>query len=157
MAICSSFRFQMALMLEHTTKPLVFVTDDRASCQKAVDMAAAVAGGRGALGEEQQILLYSEPSSPLQQSETAVDKLLLMSEHRLPIAHSPTPITGGTGPITMASPLAMALAEILNGLVVHQLQQPGAPFVVGCGLHHLDMRSAQLWEIVGASEFIPEA
>jgi trimethylamine--corrinoid protein Co-methyltransferase len=135
---------QMALMLEHTTKPIVFVTDDRASCQRAVDMAAAVAGGHQALVEQQHILLYSEPSSPLQQSETAVDKLLLMAESRLPIVHSPAPLMGGTGPITLASGLAMALAEILSSLVVHQLRSPGAPFVVGAGLHHMDMKAAQI-------------
>ena len=78
---------QMALMLEHTPKPIVFVTNDRASCQRAIDMAAAVAGGYEALVEQQHILLYSEPSSPLQQSETAVDKLLLMAEHQLPVVH----------------------------------------------------------------------
>jgi trimethylamine--corrinoid protein Co-methyltransferase len=139
-----AYDVQMALMLEHTTKPLVFVTNDKASCQRAIDMAAAVAGGHEALTEQQHILLYSEPSSPLQQSETAVDKLLLMAEYRLPIVHSPAPLMGGTGPITMASGLALALAEIQSSLVVHQLQNPGAPFVVGCGLHHLDMKSAQI-------------
>ena len=142
---------QMALMLEHTTKPIVFVTDDRASCQRAIDMAATVAGGHEALIEQQHILLYSEPSSPLQQSETAVDKLLLMSQNRLPIVHSPAPLMGGTGPITMASGLAMALAEIQSSLVVHQLKNRGAPFVFGCGLHHLDMRSAQI--CYGSPEF----
>jgi trimethylamine--corrinoid protein Co-methyltransferase len=146
-----AYDVQMALMLEHTTKPLVFVTDDRASCQRAIDMAAAVAGGHEALTEQQHILLYSEPSSPLQQSETAVDKLLLMAEHRLPIVHSPAPLMGGTGPITMASGLALALAEIQSSLVVHQLKSPGAPFVVGCGLHHLDMKSAQI--CYGSPEF----
>ena len=146
-----AYDVQMALMLEHTTKPIVFVTNDKASCQRAIDMAAAVAGGREALVEQQHILLYSEPSSPLQQSETAVDKLLLMSENRLPIVHSPAPLMGGTGPITMASGLAMALAEIQSSLVVHQLQNPGAPFVVGCGLHHMDMRSAQI--CYGSPEF----
>lgn len=135
---------QMALMLEHTTKPLVFVTDDKTTCQRAIDMAAAVAGGHEALTEQQHILLYAEPSSPLQQSESAVDKLLLMAEHRLPIVYSPAPLMGGTGPITMASGLAMSLAEILSGLVVHQLKQRGAPFVFGAGLHHLDMISAQI-------------
>jgi trimethylamine--corrinoid protein Co-methyltransferase len=135
---------QMALMLEHTTKPIVFVTDDRASCQRAIDMAAAVAGGYEALVERQHILLYSEPSSPLQQSETAVGKLLLMAEHRLPVVHSPGPLMGGTAPITMASGLAMSLAEILSGLVVHQLKRPGAPFVFGAGLHHMDMGAAQI-------------
>jgi trimethylamine--corrinoid protein Co-methyltransferase len=107
-------------------------------------MAAAVAGGLEALVEQQHILLYSEPSSPLQQSETAVDKLLLMAEHRLPIVHSPAPLMGGTGPITMASGLALSLAEILSSLAVHQLKCPGAPFVFGAGLHHMDMSAAQI-------------
>jgi trimethylamine--corrinoid protein Co-methyltransferase len=146
-----AYDVQMALMLEHTTKPIVFVTDDRASCQRAIDMAAAVAGGFEVLVEQQHILLYSEPSSPLQQSETAVDKLLLMAESRLPIVHSPAPLMGGTGPITMASGLAMALAEIQSSLVVHQLTNPGAPFVVGCGLHHMDMKAAQI--CYGSPEF----
>jgi trimethylamine--corrinoid protein Co-methyltransferase len=107
-------------------------------------MAAAVAGGHEALREQQHILLYSEPSSPLQQSETAVDKLLLMAEHELPVVHSPAPLMGGTGPITMASGLALSLAEIFSSIVVHQMWQPGAPFVFGAGLHHMDMKSAQI-------------
>ena len=37
-------RHQMEVMLNHTTKPIVFVTNDRASCQRAIDMAAAAAG-----------------------------------------------------------------------------------------------------------------
>jgi trimethylamine--corrinoid protein Co-methyltransferase len=146
-----SYDVQMALMLEHTTKPLVFVTDDRESCQRAIDMAAAVAGGHEALTEQQHILLYSEPSSPLKQSETAVDKLLLMADYQLPVVHSPGPLMGGTAPITMASGLVMSMAEILSGLVVHQLQRPGAPFVFGAGLHHMDMSSAQI--SYGSPEF----
>jgi trimethylamine---corrinoid protein Co-methyltransferase len=146
-----SYDVQMSLMLQHTTKPLVFVTDDLATCQRAIDMAAVVAGGHEALTEQQHILLYSEPSSPLQQSQTAVDKLLLMAQHRLPIVYSPAPLMGGTGPITIASGLVQAMAEIFSGLVVHQLKSPGAPFVFGAGLHHMDMSAAQL--SYGAPEF----
>jgi trimethylamine--corrinoid protein Co-methyltransferase len=142
---------QMALMLEHTRKPLVFVTDDLASCRRAIEMAAAAAGGHEALREQQQILLYSEPSSPLQQSETAVDKLLLMAERELPVVHSPGPLMGGTAPITIASGLAMSLAEILSGLVVHQMMKPGAPFIFGAGLHHMDMKATQI--CYGGPEF----
>jgi trimethylamine--corrinoid protein Co-methyltransferase len=135
---------QLALMLEHTTKPIVFVAHDGAGCQRAIDMAAAVAGGYEPLKERQHVLLYSEPSSPLQQSETAVEKLLLMARHELPVVHSPGPLMGGTAPITMAGGLVMSLAEILSGLVVHQLERPGSPFVFGAGLHHLDMKAAQI-------------
>lgn len=139
-----TYDIQMALMLEHTTKPLVFVTNDRASCQRAIDMAAAAMGGMAALVESQHILLYSEPSSPLQQSETAVDKLLLMAEARLPVVHSPGPQMGATAPITMAGGLVMSLAEILSSLAVHQLRRRGSPFVFGAGLHHMDMKSMQI-------------
>jgi trimethylamine--corrinoid protein Co-methyltransferase len=44
----------------------------------------------------------------------------------------------------MASGLALSLAEILSSLTVHQLGQPGAPFVFGAGLHHMDMAAAQI-------------
>lgn len=146
-----AYDVQMALMLEHTTKPIVFVTEDRESCKRAIDMAALVAGGHAALRERQSILLYSEPSSPLQQSETAIDKLLLMAEYELPVVHSPAPLMGGTGPITMASGLAMSIAEIMSSLVIHQMQKPGAPYIFGAGLHHMDMLAAQI--CYGSPEF----
>lgn len=139
-----TYDVQMALMLENTIKPIVFVTDDKASCQRAIEMAAAAAGGHEELREHQHILLYSEPSSPLQQSETAVDKLMLMAEYELPIVHSPGPQMGGTAPITMASGLAMSLAEIMSSIVVHQMKRPGAPFIFGAGLHHMDMQATQI-------------
>lgn len=140
----ATYDAQMALMLEHTSKPIVFVTNDRASCQRAIDMAAAVAGGHEALAEQQHILLYSEPSSPLKQSETAIDKLLLMADYRLPVVHSPGPQMGATAPITMAGGLVMSMAEIFSSIVVHQLRRPGAPFIFGAGLHHMDMSSMQI-------------
>jgi trimethylamine--corrinoid protein Co-methyltransferase len=74
-----------------------------------------------------------------------------MAEYELPVVHSPGPMMGGTGPITMAAGLVMSLAEILSGLVVHQLKNPGAPFVFGAGLHHMDMKSSQI--CYGSPEF----
>jgi len=146
-----TYDVQMLHMLEDTTKPIVFVTNDRASCQRAIDMAAVVAGGYEALREQQHILLYSEPSSPLQQTETAVDKLLLMAEYELPVVHSPGPQMGAVVPITLAGGLVVALAEILSSLVVHQLKRPGAPFVFGAGIHHMDMSAMQI--CYGSPEF----
>ncbi len=139
-----TYDVQMVHMLEDTTKPLVFVTNNLASCQRAIDMAAVVAGGYEALREQQRILLYSEPSSPLQQSDTAVDKLILMAKYELPVVHSPGPQMGAVAPITMAGGLVMSIAEIMSSLVVHQLTRPGAPFVFGAGIHHMDMGAMQI-------------
>jgi trimethylamine--corrinoid protein Co-methyltransferase len=140
----ATYDTQMALMLEHTTKPIVFVTNDRSSCQRAIDMATAVAGSLDVVREQQHILLYTEPSSPLKQSRTAVDKLLLMAEHGLPVIHSPGVMMGATAPITMAAGLVTSLAEIFSAQVLHQLKRPGAPILFGSGLHHMDMASTQI-------------
>ncbi|MGD8966793.1 MAG: trimethylamine methyltransferase family protein [Anaerolineae bacterium] len=135
------YRWQFAKMLENTTKPIVFVCDDRADNEAIVAMAAAAAGGIEELRLSPTLLLYSEPSTPLKHSETATSKLLYMAEQSLPIVHSPAPMMGGTAPATMAGGLALGNAEVLSSLVMHQLTRPGAPFVYGSGLHHLDMRT----------------
>jgi len=137
----NAYVWQFATMLTHTTKPIVFVCDDRADCEAIVAMAAAAAGGPEALRLNPTLLLYSEPSTPLKHSETATDKLLYMAEQALPIVHSPAPMMGGTAPATVAGGLALGNAEVLSSLVMHQLKHPGAPFLYGSGLHHLDMRT----------------
>lgn len=137
----NAYRWQFATMLEHTTKPIVFVCDDRADNESIVAMAAAAAGGIEELRLNPTLLLYSEPSTPLKHSETATEKLLYMAEQALPIVHSPAPMMGGTAPVTMVGGLALGNAEVLSSLVMHQLKHPGAPFVYGSGLHHLDMKT----------------
>ena len=113
--------------------------------------AAAVAGGEEALRLNPTLLLYSEPTTPLQHSRTALEKLLIMAETGIPVVHSPAPMMGGTAPITLAGGLALSAAEVLSGLVIHQLKRTGSPFVFGSGLHHLDMRTSI--SVYGAPEF----
>lgn len=145
------YRQQFTMMLEHTAKPIVFVCDDRADCEAIAEMAAAAAGGMQQLQLNPTLLLYSEPTTPLKHSRTATEKLLYMAEQGLPIVHSPAPMMGGTAPVTLAGGLALGNAEVLSSLVIHQLKQPGAPFVFGSGLHHMDMRTTI--SVYGAPEF----
>jgi trimethylamine--corrinoid protein Co-methyltransferase len=147
----NTYRQQFALMLEHTTKPVVFVCDDRADCEAIAAMAAAAAGGADQLRLSPTLLLYSEPTTPLQHSHTATEKLLYMAEQSLPIVHSPAPMMGGTAPVTLAGGLVLGNAEVLSSLVIHQLKRAGAPFVYGSGLHHMDMRTTI--SVYGAPEF----
>ncbi len=134
------YRHQFGAMLRHTTKPIVFVCDGLADIEAIGAMAAAVAGGMDKLSQYPTLLLYSEPSTPLQHSEEAVDKLLYCARQAIPVTHSPAPMMGGTAPVTLAGAVALGNAEILSGLVMHQLTNPGAPFLYGHGVHHLDMK-----------------
>jgi trimethylamine--corrinoid protein Co-methyltransferase len=134
------YRYQFATMLRHTGKPIVFVCDGRADIEAITAMAAAAAGGMDRLSQYPTLLLYSEPSTPLQHSREATDKLLFCADHSIPVTHSPAPMMGGTAPVTLAGAVALGNAEILSGLVMHQLEHPGAPFLYGHGTHHLDMK-----------------
>ena len=48
---------------------------------------------------------------------------------------------GGSAPATLAGACAVANAECLSGLVIHQLAVPGAPFVYGANVSVLDMKT----------------
>jgi trimethylamine--corrinoid protein Co-methyltransferase len=145
------FRRQFATMLRHTTKPIVFVCDGLADIEAIAALAAAVAGGMDRLSSYPNLLLYSEPTTPLQHSQEASDKLLFCAEHAIPVTHSPAPMMGGTAPVTIAGAVALGNAELLSGLVMHQLKRPGAPFLYGHGVHHLDMK--EMISVYGAPEF----
>ncbi len=145
------YRKQFGVMIQNTSKPIVFVCNDGEDCRRSVAAAAAAAGGMEMLRLNPTLLLYSEPSTPLQHSRTALEKLLFMAEAGVPVVHSPAPMMGGTAPITMAGGLALGTAEVLSGLVIHQLKGAGAPFVFGSGLHHLDMQTSI--SVYGAPEF----
>ncbi len=145
------YRHQFAAMLRNSTKPIVIVCDSREDMEANTMMAAAAAGGLDKLSEYPTILLYSEPSTPLQHSFEAAEKLLFCAENRIPVTHSPAPMMGGTAPITLAGAVALGNAEMLSGLVMHQLCNPGAPFLYGHGVHHLDMQT--MVSVYGAPEY----
>jgi trimethylamine--corrinoid protein Co-methyltransferase len=145
------FRHQFAAMIRHTSKPTVFVCNDLADIETIAAMAAAVAGGSERLAQAPTLLLYSEPTTPLAHGAEAVDKLLFCARQRIPVTHSPAPIMGGTAPVTLAGAVALGNAEMLSGLVLHQLTNPGAPFLYGHGVHHLDMK--EMISVYGAPEF----
>ena len=137
------YQYQYAAMLRNSTKPQVIIADDQASLHDITDMAAAAVGGWQQLIEKPIFVLYTEPTSPLVHSTEAVEKLLFMAQHSLPTNYSPGIMAGATSPVTIAGAIAQATAEILAGLVMHQLKEPGAPFVFGGGLSPMDMRSMQ--------------
>ena len=145
------YRHQFATMLRYTTKPIVAVLNDLADMEAIAAMAAAVQGGMDRLSKYPNFLVYSEPSTPLQHSKEATDKLLFCAEHSIPVTHSPAPMMGGTAPVTLAGAVALGNAEMLSGLVMHQLKHPGAPFLYGHGVHHIDMKT--MISVYGAPEY----
>lgn len=134
---------QFNIMVNNSSKPMTVIASDAKCLNFTIEMASLIVGGQEELSNKPIFVLYDEPSSPMQHSETAIEKLLLMAEKRLPTNYSPGAMAGATCPVTPAGAVIQAVAEILSGLVMHQLKRPGAPFVFGAGMSPMDMGSMQ--------------
>ncbi len=135
-------RRQMAIMLEHTTKPLVVVTYDVDAMLDAIAMAEAVAGGADALRERPTIALYINVTRGLVHNGDSLRKLLLLAGRGLPALWIPVTSGGTTGPVTMAGNVALNNAGVLVGVVLAQLVREGTPVVIpGFGGDALDLRT----------------
>lgn len=135
------YRHQYVAMLRHCTKPIVFTSADKICLADIIEIASANSGGLDELQKNPTLCLYAEPSSPLNHSKNAIEKLLLAAEKKIPVIYTPCPIAGATAPMTLAGALVIAVADSLSGLVAVQFHAPGAPFVMGGVLSTMDMAS----------------
>jgi len=135
-------RYVMQEMLDHTTKPIIFVNNDFSGCPDAIEMAEAVVGGAEMLRQRPLVACYINVTSALRHNAEAVQKLLYLAGKGLPALYIPV-VTGGIGgPITPAGSQALAGAAVLVGLVLSQLKRKGAPFIMpGFAGDALDMRT----------------
>lgn len=143
-------REQYALMLEHSVKPQVVIAENGEGLADIAAMAALAVGGEARLKQKPRFMIYNEPTSPLQQPLESMEKLLLAAEKGIPTNFACGGLGGASVPVTVGGALVQANAEALSGLVVHQLKNPGAPFIYGYGNSPMEMRTMQA--VYGAPE-----
>ncbi len=80
---------------------------------------------------------------PLRWTNLALEVFARSAGHGIPATVNGEPMAGASAPVTLAGAFAVGNAEILAGIVVNQLLEPGRPVVYNLGLGHvLDMRHA---------------
>jgi trimethylamine--corrinoid protein Co-methyltransferase len=137
-----SDRYQMQVMLNRTTKPIVYVTNEFSGCADAVEMAEIVAGGAEALKLRPFAACYINVTTGLRHNEEALQKLLFLAGKGLPALYIPVVVSGISGPMTPAGSMALVNAGMLVGLVLSQLKREGAPLVIpGWGGEGIDMKT----------------
>jgi len=124
---------------EGTRKPLAFIAHDEKEDEEIWSYLAELAGGWERLAEKPFALDLTGPYSPLELGEEACRRLRFAARRRLPVVCYPALITGAAGPVTLAGAIAQSSAEILAGIVVHQLEQPGAPVISGSAVLPMDL------------------
>lgn len=128
-------------MVENTSKPVAFTAQTPEAMDGIVRMCQAVAGSRDAFAGKPFAVLYAMPTAPLMHTREALRALMAAADAGLPCVYASGAMKGATGPVTNAGILASSNAEMLTGLVIHQLRSPGAPFVYGATLGPLEMKT----------------
>ena len=123
-------RYQMEVMLNHTTKPIVFVSPDFQGCVAAVEMCEAVAGGEEAFRQYPFATCYINVTAGLVANAESLQKCIYLAEKGLPQLWIPLNAGGVNSPATIAGCMASMNAGILLGVVLSQLVRPGVPIAV---------------------------
>jgi trimethylamine--corrinoid protein Co-methyltransferase len=123
-------RYQMEVLLNHTAKPIVFVTPDFEGCVAAVEMCEAVAGGAEAFQRKPFATCYINVTSGLIANAEALQKCMYLAEKGLPMVYIPLNAGGVNSPATTAGCMASMNAGTLLGIVLAQLVREGTPVAV---------------------------
>ena len=80
---------------------------------------------------------------PLRWTNLSLEVFRRSAGHGIPATINGEPMAGVSGPVTIAGAAAVGNAEILAGIVVNQLLEPGRPMIYNLGLAHVfDMKAA---------------
>lgn len=123
-------RYQMEVMLNHTTKPIVFVSPDFEGCAAAVEMCEAVVGGAEALRRFPFATCYINVTSGLVANQEALQKCIYLARKGLPQLWIPLNAGGVNSPATTAGCMASMNAGIMLGVILSQLVREGSPVAV---------------------------
>jgi trimethylamine--corrinoid protein Co-methyltransferase len=114
---------------------------DEVSAKYAIEMASVVAGGLDELKKRPLHSILLCCIQPLAQDRGGIESALVYAEAGLPIGFMSMPTLGLTGPPYSAGALAMALAEVLSGVVLTQIVNPGTPTFITIIPSVIDPRS----------------
>jgi trimethylamine--corrinoid protein Co-methyltransferase len=112
-----------------------------AQARGAVEIAAIVAGGEGALRARPILSAFQTSLSPLTYDGPALEAAVVYAEAGVPSGFVAMPISCATAPATRAAALVQSNAEILAGIVSLELLVPGAPTFYGACGTVMDLRT----------------
>ncbi len=114
-------------LLSNTAKPVIATAYNGKGAKDLLKMGVAIAGSEDALRRRPMFTVSLGMISPFSFEPNRVDVLLEMCRFGLPFQIYTIPSAGATSPVTLAGTLVVVLAELLSGLVLTQLVNPGVP------------------------------
>lgn len=108
--------------------------------KKIVEMAAAIVGGKDKLRERPIYSTIVCPTSPLQLTPDCTDIIIEAARLGVTVNILSMAMAGGTSPVTLGGTLVTHNAEVLAGIVLHQLTRKGSPVIYGSSTTIMDLK-----------------
>lgn len=126
----------LAIMAESSSKHLRPLSFSPEGADVMVEM-------RKVVGEYPWFSVGFTAHGPLRWTKLALEIYARTAGHGIPATVNGEPMAGVSGPVTLAGSLAVGNAEILAGIVINEILEPGRPVIHNLGLAHtFDMRTA---------------
>ncbi len=132
-------------------KPFICGSTSKQAAIDSLEMAGIVWGGKEGIRDKPVMLGVVGPTSPLRYSKEITDVIIELARYGQPLSIGAAIMAGSTGPLTLSGVIALQNAELLAGVVLTQLVNPGVPVVYGSASSITDMRFGSF--SVGAPEF----
>ncbi len=126
--------------MKYGDKPHLGAITEKSRAQDSVDMARILHGE--AFMEQNCVIMGSvNTNSPLMIDRVVSEAAQVYCGANQGLVAVPFILSGAMGPITTAASIAQALAEAMMVGAFTQLVRPGAPFVMGCFLSSMSLRT----------------
>lgn len=126
----------------YSDKPIGVMSLDAGSAQDCLAVASLLFGDEVDLRRRPALLGGVNVDSPLRFSRETLEALLAFARAGQPLKITPFVLTGVMSPVTPAGALVQQNAEVLAGVTLVELVNPGAPVLYGSFGAGADMRSA---------------
>lgn len=138
--------------LSNITKHVQAGLTNLAQLDNVVRLAETIVGGEEALRQNPVVsFITCTVKSPLQMVDDATQKMLEIARRGIPVVVSSSPQGGSTAPFEEAGMVAQINAEILCGIALSQMANPGTPVIYGSV--PVRARMDNLHDMYGAPEF----
>ena len=134
----AGFRLMAQNSYKHL-RPCIYTVN---GAETIIEIADVILKGKS-LRENMFFSLGYSVVSPLSWSDTSLQLFYRTRGHGIPMMINSEPMAGGTSPVTLAGSLALADAEVVSGIIINQVIEPGRPCIYNAGFAHvMDMMTA---------------
>jgi len=138
--------------VKYTDKCLMGSAMGGKKAQESLEMAGIVLGGLDNVRKNPALISLINTNSPLQFDPRMLDALMVYARNNQPVIIAALAMTGTTSAVTLAGSVVQQNAEILSGVVLTQLINPGTPVVFGSASSVVDLRTGNL--AIGSPESV---